>query len=192
MPFLDQAPLYNKLKFNAPPDSNNVALQTPIPTFRCPEDTSADVNPVRDEFGTSNYSGNYGDVALPGSVDADPKASGMLFWNSKVADRDVTDGMSNTFVVGERCISSAAGIWVGVRSNQNAGDDVTACNHAARLNTVIDSFSSRHAGGAHFAFCDASVRFISDDIDSQEAVNPPKGTYQKLANRRDGEVVGDF
>ena len=192
LPFLDQAPLYNKLNFSSPPDANNIALQTRIAPFRCPDDTSEDVNPVRDEFGTSNYSGNYGDVALPGSLNANPKASGILFWNSKVGIRDITDGTSNTFLVGERCISSAAGIWVGVRSNQNAGDSVTACNHAARLNTVIDSFSSRHAGGAHFLFCDGTVRFISDEIDSQEAVNPPKGTYQKLANRNDGQPVGDF
>jgi prepilin-type N-terminal cleavage/methylation domain-containing protein/prepilin-type processing-associated H-X9-DG protein len=189
LPFLDQGPLYNKLNFSAPPDSNNADLQTRIAIFRCPDDTSEDVNPVRDEFGTSNYSGNYGDVALPGSVNASTKASGMLFWNSKVGIRDVTDGASNVFLVGERCISSAAAIWVGARSNQNAGDCVTACNHAARLNTVIDSFSSRHAGGAHFVLCDGSVRFVSDEIDSQDAVNPPKGLFQKLANRNDGQVV---
>jgi len=192
LPFVDQAPLYNKLNFSAPPDSNNPVLQTKIANYRCPDDTSADVNPVRDEFGTSNYSGNYGDVALPGSVDANPKASGILYWNSKVRVRDITDGTSFTFLVGERCISSAAAIWVGVRSNQNAGDNVTACNHAARLNTVIDSFSSRHANGAYFAMCDGAVRFVKDDIDSQEAANPPKGIYQKLANRNDGQVVGDF
>ena len=192
LPYLDQAPLYNKLNFSSPPDSNNADLQTRIPQFRCPEDTSQDVNPVRDEFGTSNYSGNYGDVALPGSVDASPKVSGILFWNSKVGLRDVTDGASNVFLAGERCVSSAAAIWVGVRSNQNAGDSVTACNHAARLNTVVDSFSSRHAEGAHFMFCDGSVRFVRDEIDSQEAINPPKGLYQKLANRHDGQAVSDF
>jgi prepilin-type processing-associated H-X9-DG protein len=192
LPFLDQAPLFNKLNFSAPPDASNALPQTRIVHFRCPDDTSQDVNPVRDEFGTSNYSGNYGDAALPGSVNANPKASGILFWNSKVGIRDITDGTSNTFLVGERCISSAAGIWVGTRSNQNADDCVTACNHAARLNTVIDSFSSRHAGGAHFAFCDGTVRFVSDEIDSQEAVNPPKGLYQKLANRNDGQAVGEF
>jgi prepilin-type N-terminal cleavage/methylation domain-containing protein/prepilin-type processing-associated H-X9-DG protein len=192
LPYLDFAPLYNKLNFSSLPDSNNADLQTRIASFRCPEDTSQDVNPIRDEFGTSNYSGNYGDVALPGSVDAVPKVSGVLFWNSKVRFVDVTDGTSNTFLVGERCIASAAGIWVGVRSNQNAGDSVTACNHAARLNTVIDSFSSRHDAGSHFAFCDGRVRFVRDDIDSQEAVNPPKGLYQKLANRNDGQAVSDF
>ena len=192
LPYLDQQPLYNKLNFSAPPDSNNANLQTRITQLRCPDDTSEDVNPVRDEFGTSNYSGNYGDVALPGSVNANLKASGILFWNSKVGLRDVTDGTSNTFLVGERCISSAAGIWVGVRSNQNAGDSVTACNHAARLNTVLDSFSSRHAAGAHFVLCDGSVRFVRDDIDSQEGVNPPNGLYQRLANRHDGQVIEGF
>jgi prepilin-type processing-associated H-X9-DG protein len=192
LPFVDHAPLYNRLNFSAPPDPTNAALQTKITTFRCPDDTSEDLNPVRDEFGTSNYSGSYGDRALPGSVDAAKNVSGIFYWNSKTRAPDITDGMSNVFAVGERCIASAAAIWVGVRSNQNAGDGVTACNHEARLNTVIDSYSSRHADGAHFLFCDGAVRFISDEIDSQPGANPPKGLYQKLANRNDGHNVSGF
>ena len=194
LPFVDHAPLYNQLKFNAAPDAADADLQTRIVHFRCPDDTSEDVNPVRDGFGTSNYSGNYGSVALPGSVDAATKSNGIVFWNSKIGFRDVTDGTSNVFAVGERCIASAAGIWMGVRSNQNAGDAVTACNHEARLDTVIDSFSSRHADGAHFLFCDGRVLFISDEIDSQPTANPllPKGVYQKLAHRNDGQPVDGF
>jgi prepilin-type N-terminal cleavage/methylation domain-containing protein/prepilin-type processing-associated H-X9-DG protein len=192
LPFVDGAPLYNRLNFSAPPDPANADLQTRIVVFRCPDDTSDDLNPVRDEFGTSNYSASYGDAALPGSVDAARKVSGIFYWNSKTRIADITDGTSNVFQVGERCISSAAGIWVGVRSNQNAGDTVTACNHEARLNTVIDSYSSRHGDGAHFLFCDGAVRFISDEIDSLPFANLPKGLYQKLAHRNDGQQVGGF
>ncbi|MBI3866851.1 MAG: DUF1559 domain-containing protein [Planctomycetia bacterium] len=192
LPFVEQAPLYNRLKFGATPVPGNADLQTRVVLFRCPDDTSEDLNPVRDQFGTSNYSGNYGSAALPGSVKAASKANGIFFWNSKIGFRDITDGTSNVFAVGERCIASAAGIWVGVRSNQNAGDGVTACSHETRLNTVIDSFSSRHAEGAHFLFCDGQVRFISDEIDSQPGADPPKGLYQKLAHRSDGHQVGGF
>ena len=192
-PFLDEAGLYNRINFSAPPDlAESADLQAVIKFYRCPADTSEDVNTVRGEFGTSNYSGNYGDVALPGSVDAETKAHGIFFWNSKIGVADILDGTSNTFAVGERCITSAAGIWPAVRSNQNASDAVTACNHRARLNTVIDSFSSRHEGGAHFALCDGTVRFINNDIDSQEGAGAPKGTYQKLAHRSDRQPVGDF
>ncbi|MSR58148.1 MAG: DUF1559 domain-containing protein [Planctomycetaceae bacterium] len=191
-PFLDQAPLYNKLNFNKHPGIADELLQTRIPQFRCPADTSEDANPVREEYGTSNYSGNYGNLLLPGSVDAPTKANGIFYWNSRVGMRDIVDGTSNTFLVGERSISSAAAIWMGVRSNQNAGDSVTSCNHSVRLNTVLDAFSSRHEGGAHFLMCDGAVKFISDNIDSQAGDDPPKGTYQKLAHKSDGMPVGDF
>lgn len=191
-PYLDEAELYNKANFRAPPDVKTLIFQKRIGRFRCPDDTSEDLNSVRGRFATSNYSGNYGDVALPGSVDASTKASGILYWNSSVRFRDVTDGTSAVFAMGERSIASAAGIWVGVRSNQNAGDSVTACNHQARPNSVIDSFSSRHPGGANFLFLDGAVRFISDDIDSHEGTNPPKGIYQKLAHKSDGAKVDGF
>lgn len=194
LPYIEQAPLYNQINFSAPPDiTSSERLQKRIDFYRCPEDTSEDTNPVRDEYGTSTYSGNYGDVALPGSVDTPKKATGIFYWNSKVQIRDVRDGTSNTLLFGEKCIGSAAGIWMGVRSNQNASDSVTPCNHEARMNTVIDSFSSRHGEGAHFALCDGSVRFIIEKIDSKPSENGvPKGTYQKLANKNDAQPVSGF
>jgi prepilin-type N-terminal cleavage/methylation domain-containing protein/prepilin-type processing-associated H-X9-DG protein len=193
LPFVDQAPLYNQIDFSVPPDiTSSDRLQTRLNVYRCPDDTSEETNPVRDEYGTSNYSGNYGNETLPGSVDASDKASGIFFRNSKVGMRDITDGTSNTLLLGEKCISSAAGIWMGVRSNQNAGDSVTACAHETRMNTVIDSFSSRHGGGVHFALCDGSVRFISDKIDSQPAKADKMGTFQMLSHKSDGHPVGQY
>jgi prepilin-type processing-associated H-X9-DG protein len=40
-----------------------------------------------------------------------------------------------------------------------------------------------HTGGAQFVLCDGSVRFISQNIDYR--------TYQRLGDRRDGQVIGD-
>ena len=45
-------------------------------------------------------------------------------------------------------------------------------------------FKSRHPGGAQFVFADGSVHFLFDSIDYE--------TYQKLGDRRDGEVIGAF
>jgi len=45
-------------------------------------------------------------------------------------------------------------------------------------------FKSKHVGGAHLLLCDGSVRFVSQNIDMF--------TYQKLGDRSDGQVVGEF
>ena len=42
-------------------------------------------------------------------------------------------------------------------------------------------FKSEHPGGAMFAFCDGSVHFLSENIDYTN--------YQRLGDRRDGEVI---
>jgi hypothetical protein len=43
---------------------------------------------------------------------------------------------------------------------------------------------SLHVGGCHALLCDGSVRFISQNIDTQ--------TVRRLVDRADGEVIGDF
>jgi prepilin-type N-terminal cleavage/methylation domain-containing protein len=158
-------------------------------------------------------------------------ANNGVFWaESKVSMKNITDGTSKTFIVGERDRYCLAGTWIGVRNSY--GPDIHsslwATGHAAiKLNapstgaadTCAEGFSSKHPGGAFFAFCDASVRFISDDInyDPGPADNvkncyvkkdPAKpnskqcvaengtskiGVYQRLAWMNDGVVIdGDF
>jgi prepilin-type processing-associated H-X9-DG protein len=84
-----------------------------------------------------------------------------------------------------------------------------ALNHpeTGSHNTCVEGFASKHVGGAHFAFCDGAVQFISENIDSNNAnidrktlvdnFNPvkdgvPIGVYQRLGVRNDELTVGAY
>ena len=205
LPFLDQAPLYNQIRFHLTPhdaDQNPLKVcQTTLIAYRCQVDPAPERNPLRGEFATSNYSGNYGDFPArlrplglgdfwPGVVDAPMQSRGIFALNSSVRFISITDGTSNTFLVGERGFSSGAGIWAGVTDNAHEDDTLTDCSHRSRPNASWSSYSSRHEGGVHMLLCDGAVRFVADKIDSKAA--PDQGTFQKLGCKDEGQVIGDF
>jgi len=124
----------------------------------------------------------------------------------------ITDGTSNTIAVGEirpqcgdhhrngwvhfntsftgtaapinypiACVREPGIIVGGIKYEWNTVP--AGCNQFQNWQTS-QGFKSRHVGGAQFALCDGSARFISENIDYM--------TYQRLGDRRDGEVVGDY
>jgi prepilin-type N-terminal cleavage/methylation domain-containing protein len=154
--------------------------------------------------------------------------TGIFFGNSKVSIKHITDGTSKMFLFGERDKFCLAATWIGVRNPMNGAESWSsnwAMGHTyIKLNhpytgahdTCTEGFSSPHPpGGAFFAFCDASVRFVTDDINHyvdlnskvcHAAPNHPSGgcrtrvgneyvgVYQRLSWRDDGLVVesGDY
>jgi prepilin-type N-terminal cleavage/methylation domain-containing protein/prepilin-type processing-associated H-X9-DG protein len=226
LPQLDQAPLYNSLAATAgtsyPSGSPAVGfsahmnsftppngLSTPLTVFRCPSDNGTSVISLTDAFGSgAEPYGRTNYPAVGGSDDVGyggiGPLNGVFPWLDAAGNgpasrafRDVTDGLSNTFFVGERrSPGKVAGleiggdsVWAGV---VDLGDDVQgSCTPQAPLNykaaiTNTDSiaFSSQHVGGGQFLFGDGSVRFISENINIS--------TYGNLACLNDGQVLGEF
>jgi prepilin-type processing-associated H-X9-DG protein len=201
LPYLEQVVLYNRLNFNQPmPSQPTDDLKTTIPTYRCPSDPTEATNSMRSNFGTSNYSGNFGSIPAPrwapgplaqywpGAVASLPEPNGILMRNVCIRIADIVDGTSNTMMAGERSIKSAAGIWPGVSSSQNETDQVTDCSGGNEMNSGIGAFSSLHPGGANFALCDGSARFIVETIQSGASDGQQMGVYQLLACRNDLQV----
>ena len=135
------------------------------------------------------------------------------FWgDSRVKFRDVTDGLSNTMIVGERDWELGwAANWIGQRNYTGTGIwgmrqnlailDVKINDPVLQPNgnpAVSRGFSSRHTGGAHFLLGDGSVRFISENIHfnttGQNQPAPPNtlGLFQRLGRRNDNLVVSEY
>jgi prepilin-type N-terminal cleavage/methylation domain-containing protein/prepilin-type processing-associated H-X9-DG protein len=118
------------------------------------------------------------------------RARGMLAERFGCRIREVTDGTSKTFLVGE-----VTGNLAEKRSNfpwaSLTLSDTRSINGAMTLPGGEDpalygsfrgkGFSSWHAGGCHFAYADGSVHFVADDIAHQ--------VIKALTTRAGGEVI---
>ncbi len=132
----------------------------------------------------------------------------MFYRNASVRMAQVTDGTSNTFMVGERSSNlsyvtwTARSIdgWLGMTPPSQGGSDsfnpspeecwcqiLGPIGLEDGLRTPndpeahIEDYWSRHPGGVNFVFADGSVHFVKSSI------NPIP--YRGLATRAYGEVI---
>jgi prepilin-type N-terminal cleavage/methylation domain-containing protein/prepilin-type processing-associated H-X9-DG protein len=208
LPYIEQDNLYRQINFNQPVETSP-AIRTYVKTFLCPADI-APPSPfaVTDgSFSTlalaapSSYAATVGDDS---SDCADPTGNGVFYRNSRTRFADITDGTSQTTLLGDRPWAQAKCIWAGAPNNaiatagplnpwQNATAPapVLVLVHNNWINITTDSdgglddFSSLHTGGANIALADGSVRFVhSITADGQEHRD-----FWALGTRSGGEVI---
>jgi prepilin-type N-terminal cleavage/methylation domain-containing protein/prepilin-type processing-associated H-X9-DG protein len=136
----------------------------------------------------------------------------------------ITDGTSNTILYGEHAhgkisASTQQGDYYGINwwTSGDYGDTTFSTffppnffqtddagyaipKLVPRQTNFADTITSFHPGGANFAFCDGSVRFIKNSINSWNPRSitfnnpnysnvPMNGVYQALSTRNGGEVI---
>lgn len=213
LPQFDQAPLYNSLNVNLPIEhpANASQIATPLAAYVCPSDITNGAflltnssNATIARVTPSSYAGSAGNDS---SDVADLVCNGVMFRNSRVRIGDITDGTSNTIVIGERSWSFTNGTWVGapntavtragVRNSFPSATGSAPClglAHAHYINVTadpdggLDDFSSLHIGGAHCLFGDGSVRFLKTVVSDGGL----EDAFQAAGTRAGGEIQGEL
>lgn len=208
LPHLEQENLHLRIDFRGPncfvvnitsPGKMGIPSQR-LPVLQCPSDPYVDrlcdcskINCAQPDltlpptnvgfYALGNYLGVIGTTATANN--------GMLFSNSATSIRDVEDGTSCTFLIGERGVVPSypmCGWWIcgeGLPPPTAFGDNLLSTEFGllpgGDTPAHINHFWSYHPGGAHFLLVDGSTQFLKYTIDYQ--------AFQALATRAGGEVV---
>ncbi len=212
LPFLDQEPLYKQFNFKVRTwngttsgvSSDHAGIgRRVIPAYVCPSSTdfrngtdvgaqylgiagpcgvrttvtnAATGRPYGWRAASASSGENYGGYAL----------DGILVRQKATKMKEVTDGTSMTFLVGEYSWDAPGNIRPWVRGCQKNVSMVSTKNLVYAMNINSGDFNNRafgskHSGGAHFLLADGSINFLSENIDM--------GIYRGMASRHGGEVV---
>lgn len=151
----------------------------------------------------SDYAGSGGSVPqenLPGPIDDSAAAvrehfaarggtaNGIFFAGSLVRLAEVTDGLSHTYLIGEKFVRTRPALFVYDRDFGNDQSAFLGDDHDnrrwANLAPSPDSdedhftqFGSRHGSGWHAVLCDGSIHAYDFHMSLE--------THQQLANRKD-------
>jgi hypothetical protein len=208
LPYLEQQELWaiseRAYRQSSSPFANppHVGLATVMGGFACPSDSRAASVQIAARDGFS--------IALTSYLGVEGKnvysQDGILFRDSRVGIRDITDGTSQTLLVGERPPSAdfqfgwwyagagqqftgSADMVLGVQEQNIVNYGFAPCRRGAyeygpgQINDQCDMFHfwSVHPGGANFMCADGSVHFLTY---SAAPLLPA------LASRAGGEITG--
>jgi prepilin-type N-terminal cleavage/methylation domain-containing protein len=219
LPFMDQQPYYQRgtsIVFNrihAVDHFNETWGNIPMDVLRCPSNAGdfkvvSSFSNMESLYRGNNYAACYGSGNL-NQARTDTTRGGVFAINSNSGFRNVTDGSSNTLMLGEikfriSGTSDSRGIMfygamgstafsTGLGPNSAANDRVMRCESSTLEKMPctgdtgggqIAGARSPHVGGVHVGLTDGSTRFISENIDTP--------TWTALGTKAGGEQPGSF
>jgi prepilin-type N-terminal cleavage/methylation domain-containing protein/prepilin-type processing-associated H-X9-DG protein len=154
-------------------------IQQRVPLFVCPSDTADELSDVYAPViaATASF------VLVQGSIGPGHPAytkaaakyenNGLFVYKQARGEREVTDGLTHTLAVGEVILADwweSSNTWTYARQNADAlrttSNPLNTPPGAGAMSDLQNgAFASHHPGGATFAYADAHVEFINDDID---------------------------
>lgn len=225
LPFMEQSALYQQIDFgvdNITPENSRVLAEHRLAYQVCPSNPQGTAigqydgllsqgaayqtcaGPYRFPLGPDKasdcYQAGLPDFCAGASVAPTSGMFGLAIAAPNYASRirDVTDGLSQTIMLGE--VLPQLNLFHGLWSAQAYGFTTTMKpnSHSSKrpITTVIPSVSyqdalnlnhglfSAHAGGAHVVRGDGGVMYLNDSIDF--------ATYNFLGNKGDGVSISDF
>jgi hypothetical protein len=219
LPFAEEKARYDRLAPDGrgrPAITAQPLLSQPIPTYVCPSCTGPATNPNQGNLSKSNYV--MSESVFPHIHD---QLAGLPFHpaGTPIKMSQITDGLSNTIAVGERALGTApfasyGAVWAGRIGTNSGGMARGAWPPNTPWFTGLDpctraSWTSYHPQGINVVLCDASVRFLTETIDSHTGYADCAATtysqltadvwagkinrvYQNLFLRNDRKPIGDY
>lgn len=205
---IETDPSTNQNNFDSNSVNNKVALENIPPSWQCPS-----AQPYENWVGLRmDYISIMGPGAYLGTSYQDcPEGwcgdfstDGIMVPGSPKAVRDITDGTSNTLMMGEQnywragwigsiirsglshCVLHAKNIRYPINSKPDSvgyyvGDSSAPTGASKTVEYNDFWFGSEHPGGTNFALADGSVRFFGEDLDF--------GLYCDMTTIAGGEVI---
>ena len=184
------------------PATNTAAQTRRNMTFICPSDPAGVGSHPYTSYMAVQGGGSSPDCTTPGYSGRVFFYNGLFFNNSAIRQKDIVDGSSKVFMLGETkylptptSYPNYYGTWASsYYSEPSSQMYITLCAamdpiNASPLSNLVPgtgtfevltrTFGSRHdGGGATFVMADGSVTFVTDNIDM--------ATYRALGARNDG------
>jgi len=217
---LEQKPLSNQIQWrlDIKDPANAVSRNKMLSVFICPSEILPGSFPLVDANGNQLVDSNGQPITVahssyvamngaPNGVTSDAyDNNGAFIRNVNLKIKDISDGLSNTLFIGERCTNMSNTTWVGAVAGAivpdlrygdlasqlgNAeGDAALVLAHGSTThlpnNPLVfdaDATASFHVAGVNFLMGDGSVQSISNTIDPN--------IYQALCTRNGSEIVGN-